>query len=44
MTVACKRPENEGRLILHLFMSIIIVCFSGVFLWMEYSLRTEREK
>jgi hypothetical protein len=44
MNVAGKRTENEGYLILHLFMSTIIVCFSSTFLWMEASLRREREK
>lgn len=44
MNVAGKRPENEGCLVLHLFMSVIIVCLSIVFLWMESSVRREREK
>lgn len=44
MNAAGKRPENEGCLILHFFMSVIMVCFSTAFLWMESSLRREREK
>lgn len=35
MNVAGKRPENEGCLILHLFVSVIIVCFNAAFLCME---------
>lgn len=44
MNVAGKRPENGGHMIVHLFMSVIIVCFTATFLCMEASLRSKREK
>lgn len=45
VNVAGKRPENEGPLILCLFMSVIVFfCLSTPSLWMDSALRREREK